>query len=69
MYVSRSFVPPNYQSTVLTASSAGRNYVLRSWPEGYRLYCHYKGRQSAPRQDLYLIGPFRLLFFSSRVPT
>ncbi|KAF8269802.1 hypothetical protein EI94DRAFT_1724363 [Lactarius quietus] len=35
---------------------AGSSYVLRSWPEGYNLYCHYKGKQSSPRQDLYLIG-------------
>jgi len=37
--------------------TAGKSYVLRSWPEGYRLFCHYKGKQSSPRQDLYLIGP------------
>ncbi|KAI0289449.1 hypothetical protein BC826DRAFT_914503 [Russula brevipes] len=35
---------------------SGKNYVLRSWPEGYRLHCHYKGKRSSPRQDLYLIG-------------
>ncbi|KAI0305864.1 hypothetical protein B0F90DRAFT_1814714 [Multifurca ochricompacta] len=34
----------------------GKKYVLRSWPDGYRLYCHHKGKQSAPRQDLYLMG-------------
>ncbi|KAH9995401.1 hypothetical protein BJV74DRAFT_795239 [Russula compacta] len=39
----------------LMAIPAGRSYVLRSWPEGYRMYCHYKGKQSSPRQDLYLI--------------
>jgi hypothetical protein len=31
------------------------------------MYCHYKGRQSSPRQDLYLIGPPSGL--SSRVLT
>lgn len=47
---------------VLIVTSAGRNYVLRSWPEGYHLYCHYKGKQSSARQDLYLLGtPFALL--------
>jgi hypothetical protein len=56
-------IPPR---TVLTASSAGTNYVLRSWPEGYRMFCHYKGTQSSPRQDLYLIGPPPAL--SPRVP-
>jgi hypothetical protein len=57
-------LPPR---TVLTDSSAGKNYVLRSWPEGYRIYCHYKGKKSSPRQDLYLIGPHPTL--SSRAPT
>ena len=42
--------------TILIASLAGKNYVLRSWPEGYHLYCHMKGKQSAPRQDIYLMG-------------
>jgi hypothetical protein len=42
--------------TVLIIISAGKNYVLRSWPEGYHMYCHYKGKQSSPRQDLYLLG-------------
>ncbi|KAN0130944.1 hypothetical protein V8E53_011322 [Lactarius tabidus] len=35
---------------------SGSNYVLKTWPEGYSLYCHLKGKQSAPRQDLYLFG-------------
>lgn len=55
------------QRTVLIDSSAGKNYVLKSWPEGYHMYCHYKGRQSSPRQDLYLIGPHPTV--SSPVPT
>ncbi|KII85918.1 hypothetical protein PLICRDRAFT_165479 [Plicaturopsis crispa FD-325 SS-3] len=34
----------------------GPNYVLRGWPEGYKFFDHNKGKQSAPRHDIYLIG-------------
>ncbi|KAI0255913.1 hypothetical protein BJV78DRAFT_1279127 [Lactifluus subvellereus] len=44
---------------------SGKNYVLRSWPEGYYLYCHHKGKQSAPRQDLYLVGSVHTKRFRS----
>ncbi|KAH9967236.1 hypothetical protein BC827DRAFT_1123410 [Russula dissimulans] len=44
---------------------SGKNYVLRSWPEGYRLFCHYKGKQSSPRQDLYLLGSVHTKRFRS----
>ncbi|KAI9451685.1 hypothetical protein BJY52DRAFT_1125022 [Lactarius psammicola] len=44
---------------------SGKNYVLRSWPEGYHLYCHLKGKQSAPRQDLYLLGSVHAKRFRS----
>jgi Transcription-silencing protein, cryptic loci regulator Clr2/Transcription-silencing protein Clr2 len=36
--------------------SAGPNYVLKSWPDGYRLYDHQKGPEDNPRHDLYLFG-------------
>ena len=55
-FIRRFRVPP--RRVILIASSAGSNYVLRTWPEGYSLYCHLKGKQSAPRQDLYLFGTF-----------
>ncbi|KAH9169930.1 hypothetical protein EDB89DRAFT_2193152 [Lactarius sanguifluus] len=44
---------------------SGKNYVLRSWPEGYHMYCHLKGKQSAPRQDLYLLGSVHAKRFRS----
>lgn len=44
---------------------SGKNYVLRSWPEGYHMYCHLKGKQSAPRQDLYLLGSIHAKRFRS----
>ncbi|EGN96813.1 hypothetical protein SERLA73DRAFT_75668 [Serpula lacrymans var. lacrymans S7.3] len=34
----------------------GPNYVLRSWPEGYKMFDHNKGAESNPRHDVYLIG-------------
>ncbi|KAI0272510.1 hypothetical protein BC834DRAFT_948875 [Gloeopeniophorella convolvens] len=43
----------------------GKNYVLRAWPEGYHMYCHYKGKQAAPRQDLYLMGSVHTKRFRS----
>lgn len=55
LYVARPSVTPTPR-TILSAISAGRNYVLRSWPAGYRMHCHFKGKQSSPRQDLYLNG-------------
>lgn len=51
----RRFRGPPHRA-ILISSIAGKNYVLRSWPEGYHMYCHLKGKQSAPRQDLYLMG-------------
>ena len=54
-YVARLSVTPTAR-TILSAISAGKNYVLRSWPAGYNMYSHYKGKQSSPRQDLYLLG-------------
>jgi|SRR6266850_3272634 len=68
LYVAHSSVASTPRP-VLIVTSAGRNYVLRSWPEGYHLYCHYKGKQSSPRQDLYLLGmPLALpLLFCSDV--
>ncbi|KAH9004752.1 hypothetical protein EDB86DRAFT_3240635 [Lactarius hatsudake] len=44
---------------------SGKNYVLRSWPEGYHMYCHLKGKRSAPRQDLYLLGSVHAKRFRS----
>lgn len=34
----------------------GPKYVLRSWPEGYKMFVHYKGPQDNPRTDKYLFG-------------
>ncbi|KAF9266885.1 hypothetical protein L218DRAFT_978398 [Marasmius fiardii PR-910] len=34
----------------------GPSYVLTGWPDQYRLYCHNKGPQDSPRQDIYLFG-------------
>ncbi|KAJ3502558.1 hypothetical protein NLJ89_g8832 [Agrocybe chaxingu] len=42
----------------------GPNYVLRSFPEEYRLYDHNKGPAKSPRHDLYLFGPFKKRFRS-----
>ncbi|KAF9466099.1 hypothetical protein BDZ94DRAFT_1158717 [Collybia nuda] len=35
---------------------AGPNYVLKDWPEGYRLFDHHKGPEANPRHDLYMFG-------------
>ena len=35
---------------------AGPKYILRSWPEGYKMFVHYKGSQENPRADKYLFG-------------
>lgn len=37
-------------------SSAGPKYILSSWPEGYKMFMHYKGPQDNPRADKYLFG-------------
>ncbi|KDR80717.1 hypothetical protein GALMADRAFT_241134 [Galerina marginata CBS 339.88] len=42
----------------------GPNYVLRNFPDGYRLYDHNKGPSHAPRHDLYLFGPLKKRFRS-----
>ncbi|KAF8239404.1 hypothetical protein L208DRAFT_1237893 [Tricholoma matsutake] len=42
----------------------GPNYVLKSWPDGYRLYDHHKGPADNPRHDLYLFGPPKVRFRS-----
>lgn len=34
----------------------GPKYILGSWPEGYKMFVHYKGPQDDPRVDKYLIG-------------
>ncbi|KAI5895446.1 uncharacterized protein SCHCODRAFT_02573048 [Schizophyllum commune H4-8] len=34
----------------------GKNYVLRDWPAGYRMYDHHKGPEHGPRHDMYLFG-------------
>lgn len=38
--------------------SAGPKYILRAWPEGYKMFVHYKGSQDNPRTDKYLFGVF-----------
>ena len=37
---------------------AGPKYILKSWPEGYKMFIHYKGPQDNPRTDKYLFGTF-----------
>ena len=34
----------------------GPKYILASWPEGYKMFVHYKGAQDNPRTDKYLFG-------------
>jgi hypothetical protein len=34
----------------------GPSYVLKNWPEGYRMFDHHKGPQATPRHDVYLMG-------------
>ncbi|KAI5833367.1 hypothetical protein K523DRAFT_265477 [Schizophyllum commune Tattone D] len=34
----------------------GKDYVLRDWPAGYRMYDHHKGPAHGPRHDMYLFG-------------
>ncbi|KAA1470251.1 hypothetical protein DENSPDRAFT_817793 [Dentipellis sp. KUC8613] len=41
------------------------SYVLKSWPQGYHMYDHNKGKKSAPRHDLYLIGSVNAKRFRS----
>lgn len=48
-------VPVRDPRSVLT-SSAGPKYILGSWPEGYKMFVHYKGPQDNPRTDKYLFG-------------
>jgi len=42
----------------------GPNYVLRDFPENYRLFDHNKGPVSGPRHDVYLYGPLKKTFRS-----
>ncbi|KAI0033937.1 hypothetical protein K488DRAFT_37811, partial [Vararia minispora EC-137] len=35
---------------------SGRNYVFKTWPEGYAFFDHHKGNKESPRHDAYLIG-------------
>ncbi|KAI0083928.1 hypothetical protein BDY19DRAFT_974809 [Irpex rosettiformis] len=39
---------------------AGKAYVLRSFPDGYQLFDHNKGKVDSPRHDPYLYGSTRL---------
>ncbi|KAI0369154.1 hypothetical protein BV20DRAFT_968342 [Pilatotrama ljubarskyi] len=43
----------------------GRQYVLKSFPEGYQLYDHNKGPVKAPRHDPYLCGSIHVNRFRS----
>ncbi|KAF7308845.1 Actin-related protein 8 [Mycena kentingensis (nom. inval.)] len=36
--------------------ASSRSYVLQSFPHGYAMYDHNKGKRSAPRHDIYLFG-------------
>ena len=52
------------RSRSVLISSAGPKYILRSWPDGYKMFVHYKGPQDNPRTDKYLFGvsPFTVTF-------
>jgi Transcription-silencing protein, cryptic loci regulator Clr2/Transcription-silencing protein Clr2 len=39
-----------------------RDYVLKDWPQGYRMFDHNKGPEEAPRHDAYLMGEFTCKF-------
>ena len=41
---------------LLTSLAEGKDYVLRDWPAGYRMYDHHKGPAHGPRHDMYLFG-------------
>ncbi|OBZ73936.1 hypothetical protein A0H81_05869 [Grifola frondosa] len=43
----------------------GPKYVLKTFPEGYHMYDHNKGPQSAPRHDPYLCGSVNVNRFRS----
>jgi len=47
-------------------SSVGPTYVLKSWPDGYRLYDHHKGSADNPRHDLYMFG-MKVAFVSDKL--
>ncbi|KXN87418.1 Cryptic loci regulator 2 [Leucoagaricus sp. SymC.cos] len=51
-------------ATKLEMQGDVNNYVLRSWPRGYRMYDHHKGPVGNPRHDLYLYGCARGRFRS-----
>ncbi|KAH9852646.1 hypothetical protein C2E23DRAFT_824673 [Lenzites betulinus] len=53
------------QLAVRMGLPAGRNYVLKTWPEGYQLYDHNKGPLKAPRHDPYLCGSVSVNRFRS----
>ncbi|THH16972.1 hypothetical protein EW146_g3760 [Bondarzewia mesenterica] len=42
-----------------------KNWVLETWPEGYHLYDHHKGKKDAPRHDPYLMGSTNVKRFRS----
>ncbi|TFK39812.1 hypothetical protein BDQ12DRAFT_628755 [Crucibulum laeve] len=48
----------------------GSNYILKDWPQGYRMYDHHKGREMDPRHDIYLFGPkgFRFRSINEFIP-
>lgn len=40
----------------LNLNTAGKAYVLKSFPAGYQLFDHQKGKADNPRHDAYLYG-------------
>jgi hypothetical protein len=51
--MSMPFVPTRY---FLKPNAAGKAYVLKSFPAGYQLFDHNKGKLESPRHDPYLYG-------------
>ena len=46
------------------AEDGSKVYVLKDWPEGYRMFIHLKGPEQRPRNDPYLYG---MLTFTSDI--
>lgn len=44
------------EELLINCIAVGPNYVLRAWPDGYRMFDHHKGPQNNPRHDIYLFG-------------
>lgn len=47
-----------YTGNSVDTHEAGKAHVLKSFPSGYQLYDHNKGKADAPRHDPYLYGAY-----------